>query len=73
MKSIEKLYNELYSEKVTPQNLAQNILLENYKKINFFKENDMIICEAYCETSTNKHIIYKYSFLLISQPSFLIF
>lgn len=63
MGNLEKYYNELYSEKVTLQSLAKNILVEEYKSINFYKEKGLVICETTHEFSDDEIVIYKYSFL----------
>ncbi|MEB5968959.1 hypothetical protein [Enterococcus gallinarum] len=62
MKNIEKYYNELYSEKVTLQNLVQNIFVDSYQSINLKKDNGLIICEAICKISEIDTITYRYSF-----------
>lgn len=63
MGNLEKYYNELYSEKVTLQSLARNILAEGYKSVNFYKEKDLVICETTHEFSDGDIVTYKYSFL----------
>ncbi|WP_429966509.1 hypothetical protein [Enterococcus sp. AZ058] len=63
MGSLEKYYNALYSEKITLQSLAKNILVEGYKSVNFYKENNLVICEATHEFSNSEIVVYKYSFL----------
>lgn len=63
MENLEKYYNALYSEKVTLQSLAKNILVDGYESVNFYKENNLVICEATHEFSDNEIVMYKYSFL----------
>lgn len=63
MENLEKYYNELYSEKVTLQSLAKNILVEGYKAVNFYKEKDLVICETAHEFSDGEIVTYKYHFL----------
>jgi hypothetical protein len=62
MKNIEKYYNELYSEKITLQSLARNILVDSYQSVNFKKSNNLVICETICDLSEKNTVTYKYSF-----------
>jgi len=42
---IEKIYELTNLEILTPHNLLDNIQLENYNEIKYYKEDQLLICE----------------------------
>lgn len=60
---IEKIYDEMYSEKLTLFNLVSNIKEENYISVNFSKEESMIVCETSCILKSEELGTYRYYFL----------
>lgn len=59
---IEKLYEEEYSPKLTPENLLSNLKLDNYNKINFEKINNFIFAHVFCYLENNMEAEYIYQF-----------
>ena len=59
---IKKIYDEMYSEKLTIQSLVTNIKADNYISVNFYKENELIICETKCYLKNGDKTSYKYCF-----------
>lgn len=45
---IDKIYELIYSPITTPQAILNNIYLENYESINFYKKDGLIIGEMKC-------------------------
>ena len=45
----EKLYEEMYSPKITPQQLIDNAKISHYSHVNFKFENDFLHVETKCK------------------------
>ena len=43
-----KIYDLMYSPLITPANLLDNINLDNYSYINYYKKDDFIIAQIKC-------------------------
>lgn len=73
-KEIEDLKNEptenyfktlqdvLHNSKLTIYNLLDNINIEGYKRISYYKEEEHIVCELICEEKNNKAYNFYYYF-----------
>ena len=62
MKSlISQVYELTNLAILTPQNLVENIQLDNYLEIKYYKREDEIVCEMLTEDD-NEKIIYFYYF-----------
>ncbi|ELK47220.1 hypothetical protein [Halobacillus sp. BAB-2008] len=59
---LEQLYDEMYSPKITPEELVKNIQLENYFGLNITKSNGEIIAETKCYLPDERIAIYTYTF-----------
>lgn len=59
---IEKLYQETYSPKLTPQTLLNNLNLPNYTKITFEKINGVVIAHTFCYLQDGLEAEYRYHF-----------
>lgn len=59
---IGKIYDELYSEKISLSSLASNINEENYTEVKFSKDNDYTICTTKCFLKDGTEIEYNYFF-----------
>ncbi|WP_312653429.1 hypothetical protein [Proteiniclasticum sp.] len=62
MNNLNRYYNELYSEKVTLNSLASNILVAGYQEIKYYKSSNAIVCEA-IYNQDEEEIVYKYTFV----------
>ncbi len=63
MNQMEKeMYKLIYSPLITPKNLVENIHLENYESIKFFKTNGKIVCELNCSLAHGEPALFTYSF-----------
>jgi antitoxin component of MazEF toxin-antitoxin module len=59
----EELYNELYSPKITPHELLENVKLENYLSVEFNTDsNNNIIATTKCQTSHEEITEFTYVF-----------
>ncbi|MFJ8071586.1 hypothetical protein ACIQZD_21975 [Peribacillus sp. NPDC096447] len=59
---IEKLFEETYSLKLTPQTLLTNLNLPNYTRVNFEKVNEVIIAHTFCYLQDGLEAEYRYYF-----------
>ena len=59
---MERLYDELYSPKVNPEELINNAALPNYTSVNFESNETGLIVTAKCILSNNEMAEYKYQF-----------
>ncbi|MED4351053.1 hypothetical protein P9265_01730 [Schinkia azotoformans] len=59
---IERLYDELYSPKVNPEELINNATLPNYASVNFESNETGLIVTTKCILSNNDMAEYKYQF-----------
>ena len=59
---IDKIVEEMYSDKLTIYNLLSNINEDNYISVHFKKENDLIICETQCIKNESSLMTYNYTF-----------
>lgn len=59
---IERLYDELYSPKVNPEELINNAALPNYTSVNFESNEIGLIVTTKCILSNNEMAEYKYQF-----------
>lgn len=58
---IERIYELTHLVILTPSNLIENIKLENYNEIKFYKEETNIICKM-TSIEENEEIFYFYEF-----------
>lgn len=67
---MKNLMNQVYEltnlALLTPQNLVENIRLENYKQIKYYQKDKEIICEMLTEED-NESITYLYYFSMKNQ------
>lgn len=61
-KLIEKLYDETYSPKITPQTLLNNLKLTNYTAINYKKNNEFLVAYVNCYLQNAVKAEYRYYF-----------
>lgn len=59
---IERLYDELYSPKVNPEDLINNATLPNYKSVNFESNHTGLIVTTKCILENEEEAEYKYQF-----------
>src|SRR5690625_2258 len=59
---IERLYDELYSPKVNPEELINNAYLPNYISINFESNQIGLMVTTECIVDNNLEAEYKYQF-----------
>lgn len=59
---IEQLYDELYSPKVSPEELINNAALPNYKYVNFESNQTGLIVTTKCSLENDEDAEYKYQF-----------
>ncbi|MFB7121842.1 hypothetical protein [Bacillus tropicus] len=59
---IRKIYNLLNSPVLTPYNLLENVKLNNYHYVNYYKGEVGIICEMKCNTEDGDELKYFYHF-----------
>ncbi|GIN59419.1 hypothetical protein J8TS2_37380 [Lederbergia ruris] len=59
---IERLYDELYSPKVNPEELINNAALPNYISVNFESNQTGLIVTTKCILDNNLEAEYKYQF-----------
>ncbi|MCG7337152.1 hypothetical protein MHZ95_17985 [Sporosarcina sp. ACRSM] len=59
---IERLYDELYSPKVNPEELINNATLPNYTSVNFESNEMGLIVTTKCILSIDEEAEYKYQF-----------
>lgn len=58
---IEKFAKLFYSPMLTPYNLLENLELDNYLSINYFKQDNSILADIVF-LNNNKEITYRYVF-----------
>lgn len=58
---IKKLSKLLHSPILTPYNLLENLELENYLSINYFKENDCVLADIKF-LAHNEEVTFRYTF-----------
>lgn len=61
-KYIDEIYNLIYSPIVTPYNLLENVKLDNYFYVNYYKGDQGIIAEMKCTTEDGEEAIFYYNF-----------
>jgi hypothetical protein len=59
---IERLYDELYSPKVNPEELINNATLPNYTSVNFESNQTGLIVTTKCILDNDEEAEYKYQF-----------
>ncbi|WP_209121714.1 hypothetical protein [Alkalihalobacillus sp. BA299] len=59
---IERLYDELYSPKVNPEELINNATLPNYTSVNFESNQTGLIVTTKCILENGEEAEYKYQF-----------
>lgn len=59
---IEKLYNEIYSPKVHPEDLINNATLPNYTSVNFESNLTGLLVITKCTLTNGENAEYKYQF-----------
>lgn len=62
IKLIKQLYVELYEAKISPQNLLENLNLENYISVNFSKKGSLLIGTTKCYLEDASISEYFYTF-----------
>lgn len=62
MDLINKLFEETYSIKLTPESLVANLQLPNYTGINYVKDNEILIVVTECILEDGIKANYRYSF-----------
>lgn len=60
---IGKIYDEMYSEKITLSSLVANIHEDNYTEVKFSKEDDYTVCTTKCFLKDGIEVEYKYFFI----------
>src|SRR5690625_3757950 len=59
---IKRIYELTNSEILTPHNLLDNIQLDNYREIKYYKEDQMLICEMISvENDGEVRYLYRFS------------
>ncbi|MEK4406217.1 hypothetical protein MKZ26_17825 [Sporosarcina sp. FSL K6-6792] len=66
---IKKIYDLLNSPILTPYNLLENVKLDNYSYVNYYKGEQGVICEMEC-TSPEKEVAKYYYFFDINDHLF---
>ncbi|GGP10978.1 hypothetical protein [Oceanobacillus neutriphilus] len=61
-KMIERLYDEVYSPKVSPEELINNVILPNYTSVNFESNNVGLLVTTTCMIDNDLTAEYKYQF-----------
>ena len=59
---IDKLYDETYSPKLTPEILLSNLNLPNYTNITFEKKEGCVIATTHCILENGNEATYRYYF-----------
>lgn len=59
---IEKIYKLMYSPVVTPYNLLENVKLDNYSYVNYYKGEHGITAEMKCMTDDQVETVFYYNF-----------
>lgn len=59
---IDKIYKLMYSPIITPYNLLENIKLDNYAYVNYYKGYHGITSELKCTTDDGIETIFYYNF-----------
>ena len=59
---IKKIYDLLNSPILTPYNLLENVKLENYSYVNYYKGEQGVICEMKCTSLDKEEANYYYFF-----------
>ncbi|UGB30705.1 hypothetical protein [Metabacillus sp. B2-18] len=59
---IERLYDELYSPKVNPEELINNATLPNYTSVNFESNPTGLFVTTKCTLANGEEAEYKYQF-----------
>lgn len=60
---IKKLYEEIYGPKVRPQDLLQNLKLDNYYDVIFNKQDDFLLARVFCDLATGEKAEFEYIFV----------
>lgn len=60
---INQLYSEMYEPKLLPQDLLENLQLDNYISVDFFKKNEYTQAVTKCYLSNGSIAEYLYTFL----------
>lgn len=60
--NIRKIYELLHSPILTPYNLLENVKLDNYNYVNYYKGEIGIICEMECFENNNTVVKFYYHF-----------
>lgn len=62
-KLINNLYDEIYGSKVRPEDLLNNMNLENYHDVKFSKIDNQLIATVKCDLKNGELGIFEYSFI----------
>jgi len=60
--SIKKIYELLHSPILTPYNLLENVKIDNYKYVKYYKGDQGVICEMLCTFIDGADVKYFYQF-----------
>jgi hypothetical protein len=60
--NFKKIYQLLHSPILTPYNLLENVKLDNYSYVNYYKGEIGIICKMKCTDQNNTETKYYYYF-----------
>ncbi|OYP41964.1 hypothetical protein C8E03_105142 [Lachnotalea glycerini] len=64
---INQIYGLTNIALLTPQNLVENIQLDNYLEIKYFTKNNEIVCEMLTEDEDKEKAVYLYYFNMKNQ------
>lgn len=62
MLNINRLYDLMYKDIVTPFNLLENAKLDNYEYVKYYKDNGFLVAEMKCSLSKYDSRIFYYYF-----------
>lgn len=59
-RKIKEIYDLLYSDIVTPYNLLDNLFLDEYESVNYFKEDSKVVCRLMHKKDGVEDVFYYY-------------
>ncbi|AKR09568.1 MULTISPECIES: hypothetical protein [Bacillus cereus group] len=59
---VKRIYDLLHSPVLTPYNLLENVKLDNYFYVNYYKNEIGIVCEMKCTVKDGSDLLYFYHF-----------
>lgn len=60
--ALNNLYEEIYGSKLKPQDLLNNLELDNYHEIKFTKKGHSLVATVICDLNTGERAEFKYIF-----------